>query len=126
MTVTEQWKPVVGYEGLYEVSDLGKIKSLYPGRYRHGKILIQQRNKDGYRSVCLSKNKKSNRRLVHHLVLEAFVGLRNVGTLTRHLNDLPYDNRLENLSWGTQKDNVNDKYANGGFVGKQGLERWNR
>lgn len=116
----ENWLPVVGYEGLYEVSDLGKIRSvsrinrngvqiggivLRPGPQRKGYLTVSLIDKDG--------RKKSKR--VHRLVLEAFVGPCPEGHLVRHLNDIPGDNRLGNLRWGTGSENQADARVNGRF-----------
>lgn len=103
--------PVVGYEGLYEVSDLGEVKT----RGRRGewapKALSTDRN--GYKRVTLSKDGKKRGRLVHHLVLEAFVGPKFAGMECRHLNGNPGDNQLENLQWGTSSENSFDVVRHG-------------
>ena len=66
------------------------------------------------------KNKRGARvvRLVHQLVLEAFVGSRPEGADVRHLNDVPTDNRLENLAYGSRSENTEDAFRNGGRVYK--------
>lgn len=87
-TTEDRWMPVVGYEGLYEVSDRGDVRSLKRPRKtyltRHGKELVltwfegralsPSADKDGYLKVSLSKNGKSKVFRVHRLVLESFVG----------------------------------------------------
>ena len=112
MTEQERWLPVVGYEGLYEVSDQGRVKRLA----RVGKswvlperILKGSHNYRGYAQVGMfGKSKK-----VHRLVLEAFVGPCPKGMVACHWNDDPSDNRLENLRWDTEKANQADKMRNG-------------
>jgi hypothetical protein len=101
----ERWLPVVGYEGFYEVSDQGRVRS----RYR---VLKQARNTQKRLIVCLSKQNKARVRLVHHLVLEAFVGLRPSGTEACHWNDIADDNRLANLRWDTHEANCADIIRN--------------
>lgn len=123
--VTENWLPVTGYEGLYEVSDHGHVRTLRPGRFRHG-AHIGRTNKGGYRVVDLIKDGHASRRLVHQLVLEAFVGPREPGQITRHLNDVKTDNRLENLVWGTHLENAADAQENGGLKYRQRAHMWNR
>lgn len=119
-TRAERWLPVVGYEGLYEVSDLGRVRSLDRNvttrngvrRYK-GKILAMT-PVNGYPSVALSLVGKQDTRPVHQLVLEAFAGPRPAGQEGRHLNDVPADCRWpENLAWGTKKENFADRLVNG-------------
>ncbi|WP_171947573.1 NUMOD4 motif-containing HNH endonuclease [Bradyrhizobium erythrophlei] len=126
--MTERWLPVVGFEGKYEVSELGRVRSLdrietyvrrdqYSGRdltirrKHRGRILQPGPQVSGHRTVVLGR--KEGSRLVHHLVLEAFVGPRPAGHEGCHRNDLPDDNRLSNLTWGTRSQNVKDAVRNG-------------
>lgn len=67
------------------------------------------RIKGGYERVCLCQDGREKTRTVHQLVLEAHVGLRPEGLECRHLNSIPWDNRLSNLAWGTKKENEKDK-----------------
>ena len=103
------WLPVVGFEGLYEVSSNGRVASLL-GRNRR---ILRAGDSRGYRLVILRRGGMSHTRLVHRLVLEAFVGPRPEGMVARHLNGDPGDNRLENLAWGTQSENNYDKVRHG-------------
>lgn len=108
--VTENWRPVVGFEGLYEVSDLGRVKGLLSGRVlRPG---VQRRG--GHLVVALVKAGARSTRTVHRLVLEAFVGIRPPGGVCRHFPDRnPANNCLLNLRWGTQKQNGEDMTVHG-------------
>lgn len=116
----EIWKDVIGYEGYYEVSSLGRIKSktrrvpMSDGRmYRiTGKVLkCQELGK--YMAVCLSKSGKEELKTIHRLVLLAFVGERKDKPQCRHMNGKSHDNRLENLRWGTVQDNADDRARHG-------------
>jgi hypothetical protein len=112
--MTENWKPVVGYEGLYEVSDLGRVKSLI-GRYGISeRILKIQSNNNCYPYVSLYKDKVLKNKAVHILVLEAFVSLRPDGMTASHvLNNDPNDARLCNLAWEPHSVNCLRKLEHG-------------
>lgn len=95
----EEWKPVEGYEGFYEVSDLGRVKSL-PRKWAKGGILKPvPKKKGGYLKVGLCKNGKQETCLVHQLVMEAFVGRCPDGYEVDHYDWNPSNNKLENLSY---------------------------
>ena len=118
MTEQERWLPVVGYEGLYEVSDLGSVRSLDRvdsyGHHRKTRVLKPIPNGSGHYQVRLYRNGKSESYpYVHRLVLETFVGPCPKGMFSCHWNDDPSDNRLENLRWDTEKANQADKLRNG-------------
>lgn len=120
----ELWRPVVGFEGAYEVSNRGRVRSLArsvrcsgpeKGTYlsrKPGRVLSPGRVKSGHVSVVLGR--KGGSRLVHALVLEAFRGPRPSGSDVRHLNGVPDDNRLENLAYGSRSENGRDKKWHGG------------
>lgn len=107
----EIWKDVVGYENLYQVSNLGRIKSLekYDGRGWHRKEKFKKihKNKGGYLVVELVKNKIKNKYLVHRLVAQAFIPNPENYPCVNHKNETRNDNRVENLEWCTQKYNCN-------------------
>ena len=112
----EHWLPVPGYEGFYEVSDLGQVKSLprwTAKGLKGGRILKGTPAASGHLAVVLSKHGNMRRRMVHQLVAEAFIGPRPAGLETRHWNDVPGDNRLLNLCYGTRKENIADMIRNG-------------
>jgi hypothetical protein len=111
----ERWLPVVGYEGLYDVSDMGRVRSL-PRMGTAGKILSPgDVGRPGHPrlSVVLHCNGKRHARGVHCLVLEAFVGPCPPGLEGCHYNDIGDDNRLSNLRWDTHSANIFDKVRNG-------------
>lgn len=114
MTDREEWRPVVGYEGLYEVSNLGQVRSLDRldaiGRPRRGAPLKPDASHPkGYLRVSLCRDKVVTRFQVHHLVLAAFVGPRPEGMEGCHSPDPnPANNRLENLRWDSSSENARD------------------
>ncbi len=112
VTMTDEtWKPVVGWEGIYEVSDLGRVRSL---KRQPPKIMTGQPHENGYvRYTLTGSGLKTTTRKAHRLVLEAFVGPRPDGMMCRHLDGDPSNNRLDNLRWGTPRENEADKVAHG-------------
>lgn len=105
----EEWRDVPGYEGLYRVSSQGQVYSAHRGGRR---LRLSPRSK-GYRAVVLSRGGVTRTRLVHQLVLEAFIGPRPEGFVTRHLDGNPANNALDNLRWGTYSENVHDSIEHG-------------
>lgn len=109
----EHWMPVVGYEDRYEVSNLGRIRSLERySTHRNGRRnFLKQRflnpwvRRDGYLGVDLYENGKSKSFLAHRLILIAFIGMRVGKKECNHINGLKTDNRLENLEWVTRSEN---------------------
>lgn len=101
------WKGVKGYEGLYEVSDTGLVKSLF----RYKKILKPNKMNTGYLSVELFKNGTSKRMSIHRLVAEAFIPNPNNYPQVNHKDENKQNNNVENLEWCTAKYNLN--YNNG-------------
>ena len=108
----EQWKSIPGYVGSYEASNLGNIRSL-DRPTRKGRVLKQAETPSGYRVVSLCQNGKTRQWRVHQLVLMAFVGPPPEGHVGCHENDIPHDNRLENIRWDTPKGNTSDILARG-------------
>lgn len=123
----EIWKDIPGYEGEYQVSDKGHIKSLGrrvklregTTRFHKGRILKLILRHNGYYRVNL---RGTTQKLVHRLVLEAFVGLCPKGMECRHLNGIKTDNKLANLAWGTRNENMQDRIKNGNI--NRGEQRW--
>lgn len=104
---TEEWRPVVGWEDLYEVSDQGRVHSK-----RTGKFLKPGMNRR-HRHVALCSGDGGRSYRVHRLVMEAFVGPLPRGMEIRHLDDDPDNNSLDNLVYGTRSENMNDRVSNG-------------
>lgn len=118
MDLSENWLPVVGYEGIYEVSDLGRVRALpridAQGGNRRLRVFKPSRmDAWGHRGVTLRRDGVIRSFYVHSLVLEAFVGPRPPGMEGCHWNDVPDDNRLTNLRWGTRSENRLDIVRNG-------------
>jgi len=113
----EIWKPVVGYEGIYEVSNHGRVKSLLRCRGTTERILRPWlRNRFRYHAVNLYVRKHRRAMYVHRLVLTAFVGPHPVGYECRHLDGNPVNNRIGNLCWGTHAENEADSVRHGTFA----------
>ena len=115
--MTERWVPVVGAEQDYEVSTCGRVRSLTRTwiksngvQYtRPGKLLACAPDEKGYPRVRIGKRDQR----VHCIMAEAFIGPRPDGNEARHLNDIPSDNRIENIAWGTSAENSADMVRNG-------------
>lgn len=112
----EQWLPVVGYVGWYEVSDHGNVRSLPrliegawgPQRLSGRAMKPTRGNSSGHLRVALSRNGITEHVWVHRLVLGAFVGPCPAGMETCHANGIPFDNRLANLRWDSRSANSKD------------------
>ena len=102
----EEWRDVPNYEGLYQVSNMGRVKSLW-----HGKETILKGAKRGnYLRVRLCKNEKKEWQNIHKLVMLAVVGECPKGKMICHENDIGTDNRAVNLRYDTQSENYIDRY----------------
>lgn len=113
----EIWRDVAGYEGYYQVSDEGRVRSLdrittngYP---RSGRVLKPNTLNFGHKIVGLSRGNMVNPQLVHRLVMFAFGPPPSSGDEVRHKNGIPADNRYINLEWGSHGDNERDKVRHG-------------
>ena len=124
----EAWMPVLGYEGVYEVSDQGRVRSLarrVPRGHSHltiaGKLLKPAPHiVTGYNVVRLSRDGDSVLARVPVLVCEAFHGPRPTGKQAAHRNGVRTDDRADNLEWLTRRENDADKDAHGTrLIGEQ-------
>lgn len=108
--LVEIWKPIKNYEGLYEVSNFGRVKSLSKwlgNYYRNEKILKQEKEWCGYLRVALSKDSKVKHFKVHRLVAETFIPNTDNLPQVNHKDENKLNNHVENLEWMSAKDNTN-------------------
>ena len=103
----EKWKDINGYEGLYKVSNKGRVKSLNYNHTKKEKILKPYINNCGYEIVCLSKNNTRKQYLIHRLVAEAFIPNPNNYSEVNHINEDKLNNYVNNLEWCNKKYNMN-------------------
>jgi len=118
MELTEIWKQVVGFEGFYEVSNFGNVRSV--DRYvkhprgsmmlRKGKPMKQSKNKHGYMDIRLGKNGIEKAYLVHRLVAMAFIENNENKPQVNHKDGVKDNNKLENIEWATRSENRYHSY----------------
>lgn len=104
----EIWKPVIGYENHYEVSNRGNVRSLMYKGGRHIHTIHQTLKPSGYYEVILTENKKSFYKPVHRLVAEAFVPNPHNKLCVDHIDTNRQNNNASNLRWCTHKENANN------------------
>lgn len=117
----EQWRPIPGFEGYYEASNLGRVRGLDrvvktkrgSEMWIKARILKQRQLSSGYIIVMMSKDNEYQNRLVHRLVLSAFRGEPAEGMEACHSNGIRSDNRIENLRWDTKSENSKDQVRHG-------------
>ena len=107
----EEWRDIKGYEGLYQVSNLGRVKSLArKTNNQYGKkerLMTQKLDKDGYKRVGLNKNGKQIYYGVHRLVAQAFISNPNNYPQINHKDEDKSNNKVDNLEWCDGKYNQN-------------------
>lgn len=117
MSEPEEWRPIPGYEGFYQVSNLGRVRSLSRvtcyGRKMRGRILRQAVHPSGHLSVNLCADRSHRKGKVHQLVLFAFVGPPPPNCEALHGDGNPANNRIDNLTWGTRSENLLDAVRHG-------------
>lgn len=134
----EIWKPIKGYKNVYEVSNLGRVRSVdryleqeswNGSKYSHtykGKVLKQFKSKEGYMKVTLSYKYKLVPKTVHKLVAEAFLDNPNNYPVINHINGNKLDNSVNNLEWCTYEHNNKEAFRLGlnkpTWKGKIGIE----
>jgi hypothetical protein len=128
--VEEVWRDVKLYEGKYQVSNLGRIKSLervvklfHGGTFVKKEIILTpNKDKKGYLRVdFIPKRIENNSRMVHRIVANAFIENPNNLPQVNHINGIKDDNNVDNLEWVTSKENCIHSFAIGLQKGKSGL-----
>lgn len=120
----ERWLPVRGYDGLYEVSSLGLVRSVDrwvrgrwgTGYFQRGRTMRQNVAPNGYHSVELFRSGESKRVSIHRLVAFAFLPERAGATYVNHINGVKSNNAASNLEWATASENERHSYRT---LGKQ-------
>ena len=117
----EVWKDVVDYEGLYQVSNLGRVKGCerIVKHFRGGNRILKEKfrslsnDKDGYKFLDLYKNGKGQIMRVHRLVSMAFIKNPENKSQVNHINGIKYDNNIDNLEWSTSHENMQHAFRTG-------------
>lgn len=125
----ESWRPVKGYEGLYEISNRGRVKSLkrIVKRGNHTlqipeTILKIHINRWGYPHCSLNKNGKSKTHTIHRLVASAFIDKSHEGLEVNHIDGNKENNSVENLEWVTRTENIRHAFSNNLMVRHKGYK----
>jgi hypothetical protein len=122
--MSERWKNIPGYEDLYQVSDLGRVRRKSGSlNCPNGRILKGSIGSHGYLAVNLCKGGIAAGHTVHSLVLTVFVGPCPDGMCARHLDGGKTNNLLENLAWGSWDDQAQDRIEHGTVP--RSLKHWN-
>ena len=131
----EQWKEVVGFNGFYEVSSLGRVRSLDRKVFRlgrfgqdshnvyKGKLIPVWQTSNGYYRITLNREGKKSNHLVHRLVANAFLENPKSKETVNHKNGIKADNRLENLEWATRSEQIIHAWETGLNRGNTGWRK---
>lgn len=98
----EVWKDIEGYEGLYQVSNLGRVKRVTTGRILKGMV-----SGSGYIQVDLSKQGATSKKLIHRLAAQAFIPNPENKLEVNHIDEDKTNNKVDNLEWATRQENNN-------------------
>ena len=105
------WKPIKGFEGLYEIREDGVVRSL--SKRNHYKILTSRVDRGGYVTVRLSRTGKTTTLFLHRLLAETFIPNPENKAEVNHINGIKTDYRLENLEWNTHSENTQHAWDTG-------------
>lgn len=114
----EEWKDIKGYEGLYQISNKGRVKSLGNNKSRKEKIRDGKIDNNGYKRIGLCKNGKEKKYKIHRLVAQAFLPNPDNLPVVNHKDENKLNNNVENLEWCTQEYNCNYGSRNEKISGK--------
>lgn len=116
MEETEIWMPVIGYESFYEVSNIGRVKSLIRGSGNHRNTkekILKPYEASGYYEVSLYIDKSKVHGKIHRLMARAFIPNPEKKRCINHKNGIKTDNRLSNVEWATHTENLVHAYQTG-------------
>lgn len=121
----EEWRDAVGYEGIYSISSLGRVRGdSSNGHYPIGRFLKPERARGGYARVVLCTQRKKKHFPVHALVAAAFIGVCPEKNVVNHKDGIKLNNRPSNLEYCTQKQNVRHAIETGLRVAVRGERHW--
>lgn len=123
--IIEIWKPILNYEGMYQISNKGRVRScdryVKGGKFRIGKIRKQSTTPKGYKRVTISKDGESKNFMVHRLVAEAFIQNPDNKPQVNHIDGDKANNKANNLEWCTNGENQIHAWKCGLNKGAKGL-----
>jgi hypothetical protein len=122
----EEWKDIPGYEGLYQVSNIGNVKSINYKKTGKEKLFNLNPNSQGYLMVCLSKNGKERSIKIHRLVAIAFLGHEpdNMNTVVNHIDNNKLNNNVDNLELVSQRYNSSCHKTDVGASWSKSNNKW--
>jgi hypothetical protein len=109
----EFWRNIIGYEGLYQISTLGNVKSLGNEFSKKERLLKQKLDRNGYKSISLCKNGQSKYFSIHRLVAIHFLNRKDPSLHVNHRDGVKTNNNLHNLEWVTRSENQKHAYRLG-------------